>query len=272
MAPLGIVTAVVGAIRVGGPSWLKAIIGRARESRAVAESEVMGSGPIREFVVLVPDEADVGMDEIEIVDIEDYDSRYYLDEYDPSFRERIANKLSQHSQDSERAGNRGIVVIRNTAAATPNMTLNVDNQVGRGEMYAVAVFGVVLQLGVLVYAGFAAYYILSFQGEGSAYGFPCTLAGTLLLVTGMILCASVVEGICTVSAAQLGAIVIMTILRTLIRRNLAKAAKGIPLNSDHALDWLTLALGNTEAAPWSKNLGEKAPSWETTPIQDPVKS
>src|SRR5690349_17402795 len=74
MAPLGIITAIVGAIRVGGPSWLKAIIGRARESRAVAESElmsstskevcelwngqqivrVMGSGPIREFVVLLP--------------------------------------------------------------------------------------------------------------------------------------------------------------------------------------------------------------------------
>jgi hypothetical protein len=75
MAPLGIITAIVGAIRVGGPSWLKAIIGRARESRAVAESElmsstsnevcelwngqqivrVMGSGPIREFIILMPE-------------------------------------------------------------------------------------------------------------------------------------------------------------------------------------------------------------------------
>jgi len=74
MAPLGIITAVVGAIRVGGPSWLKALIGRARESRAIAESElmsstshevcelwngqqivrVMGEGPIREFILLFP--------------------------------------------------------------------------------------------------------------------------------------------------------------------------------------------------------------------------
>ena len=78
MAPLGIVTAIVGAIRVGGPSWLKAIIGRARESRAVAESElmsstsnevcelwnggevvrVMGAGPIREFILLLPEEGE----------------------------------------------------------------------------------------------------------------------------------------------------------------------------------------------------------------------
>lgn len=76
MAPLGIITAIVGAIRVGGPSWLKTIIGRARENRAVAEAElmsstshevcelwngqevvrVMGVGPIREFIILMAEE------------------------------------------------------------------------------------------------------------------------------------------------------------------------------------------------------------------------
>lgn len=43
MAPLGIVTIVVSAIRVGGPSWLKAAIGRARENLAVAEVDLMSS-------------------------------------------------------------------------------------------------------------------------------------------------------------------------------------------------------------------------------------
>lgn len=43
VAPLGIITAIVGAIRVGGPIWLKAIIGRARENRAAAEVELMSS-------------------------------------------------------------------------------------------------------------------------------------------------------------------------------------------------------------------------------------
>ncbi|KAK4109369.1 hypothetical protein N656DRAFT_783302 [Canariomyces notabilis] len=80
MAPLGVITAIVGAIRVGGPSWLKAIIGRARESRAVVEAElmsstsnevcelwngqqivrVMGEGPIREFIILMPKEGENG--------------------------------------------------------------------------------------------------------------------------------------------------------------------------------------------------------------------
>ena len=42
-APLGIITAIVGAIRVGGPSWLKALIGRARETAAAAELDLMSS-------------------------------------------------------------------------------------------------------------------------------------------------------------------------------------------------------------------------------------
>ncbi|PMB64524.1 hypothetical protein BM221_009363 [Beauveria bassiana] len=73
MAPLGIITAIVGAIRVGGPPWLKAVIGRARENFAVVESEllsstsneacevwngreivrIMGKPPIMEFICLV---------------------------------------------------------------------------------------------------------------------------------------------------------------------------------------------------------------------------
>lgn len=43
MAPLGIVTIIISAIRVGGPSWLKAIIGRARENLVSAELELMSS-------------------------------------------------------------------------------------------------------------------------------------------------------------------------------------------------------------------------------------
>jgi hypothetical protein len=43
MAPLGIITAIVAAIRVGGPSWLRAVIGRARENRASTEMELMSS-------------------------------------------------------------------------------------------------------------------------------------------------------------------------------------------------------------------------------------
>jgi hypothetical protein len=40
-APLGILTAVVSAIRVGGTRWLKSVVGRAREPEANVELELM---------------------------------------------------------------------------------------------------------------------------------------------------------------------------------------------------------------------------------------
>ncbi|RGP64312.1 ankyrin repeat [Fusarium sporotrichioides] len=43
MAPIGIIAAIVASIRVGGPPWLKAVIGRARENLAVSEVELMSS-------------------------------------------------------------------------------------------------------------------------------------------------------------------------------------------------------------------------------------
>lgn len=43
MAPLGILTIIVSAIRVGGPPLLKAIIGRARENLSIAEIDLMSS-------------------------------------------------------------------------------------------------------------------------------------------------------------------------------------------------------------------------------------
>lgn len=74
MAPLGVITIIVSAIRVGGPSWLKALVGRARENLAAAEVELMsstsnevcelwngrqvvrcmGSAPVVEFMCLLP--------------------------------------------------------------------------------------------------------------------------------------------------------------------------------------------------------------------------
>ncbi|KAF2865278.1 hypothetical protein BDV95DRAFT_612861 [Massariosphaeria phaeospora] len=43
MAPLGVLSATVCAIRVAGPFWARAFIGRARESRASAEIDLMSS-------------------------------------------------------------------------------------------------------------------------------------------------------------------------------------------------------------------------------------
>ena len=43
MAPIGILTAVAGTIRVGGASWLKGLIGRARETDASVQVDLLSS-------------------------------------------------------------------------------------------------------------------------------------------------------------------------------------------------------------------------------------
>ncbi|KAF3810292.1 hypothetical protein GCG54_00002750 [Colletotrichum gloeosporioides] len=82
MAPLGIITIIVSAIRVGGPMRLKAIIGRAKENTSVAEMELMSStsrevcelyngesivrcqglAPVWEYICLVPSKEDNAQD------------------------------------------------------------------------------------------------------------------------------------------------------------------------------------------------------------------
>ncbi|KAF2187551.1 hypothetical protein K469DRAFT_628363, partial [Zopfia rhizophila CBS 207.26] len=443
MAPLGIITAIVGAIRVGGPSWLKAIIGRVRESRAIAESElmsstsnevcelwngqeivrVMGAGPIREFIILLPEGSGknggqantqattptktssttgTGSESVdsprtgpkianEMLAMELKDpqnkSHKYLEEHELTIRERISGKLTTKGPDPEKAlrdvsnsekpdENRpSVVIIRNTDADTPNLTLNVHNQVGSGELYMVAVCGLVLQLSVLVYSGFATYQPTSMllkDGNPIAnYAFPCTAAGTLLLVAGMLICSHVVEGstsetryrpaagkearvvwlqksgtvndqafesfaifsndaqalvttsqrkepdssenrpgtektawgdevkavtatmvsICgfivqfiglrgmhwSASVAQLGATIVMAILRAWVRRNVAELPKSQSLLSGHEMDWLAMTFGGFSKAPWlhppkvGGNRHSRPWDWRVSAVEDPAK-
>ncbi|KAF6841878.1 ankyrin repeat protein, partial [Colletotrichum musicola] len=87
--------------------------------------------------------------------------------------------------------------IRNVTDDAPNISLNCHRSSGRAELRLVAVLATILQIGVLVYSGFATNHpALSFKKDDNAiagYAYPCTAAGTIILVLGMMLCAHVVE-------------------------------------------------------------------------------
>lgn len=90
-----------------------------------------------------------------------------------------------------------IVIMRNTEADAPNITFNRPKNVGHRELYFVATFGIVLQLGVLLFFGFITYYpTLTYQKDGKtvvAYACPFAVVGTVVLVSGMLLCSHVVD-------------------------------------------------------------------------------
>ncbi|KAF4333350.1 ankyrin repeat [Fusarium beomiforme] len=373
---------------VGGPTWLRAIIGRARESFAVVEAEVMsstshevcelwngqevvrvmGEGLIREFIIMVPAGSDWD-DNSATVETKDQDE--YLNERGFTIQERIFGKLDiEEGIGHARKDGLSVVIIRRketednkeheTKDIAPNLTLNIHSCVGRGELYAVALFGILVQLGILAYYACSTYYppfrfyLLNKEDVIENYAFSCIAAGTTLIVAGMLICSLIVEKSTsekrylpiskatearivwlqrpgtvndqtfesfaiypespqavittsrrasrtrsqgretssdkswwervsgwefnevltlmgmflsisgfivqfvglramhwTASITLLGATMLMTCLRVLVRRNLAKVPKSQRLIAGHELDWLTMTLaGDVKNAPW----------------------
>ncbi|KAH0596363.1 hypothetical protein MHUMG1_05479 [Metarhizium humberi] len=238
MAPLGIITIIASAIRVGGPSWLKAIIGRARENLAVAEAELMsstshevcelwngrevvrcmGSPLTAEFICLRPAKmkrTENGANQVpDILELKEALDKQYLKELPSndgaSFWDTMLDSIGRNRESASSKVERGansqtsvtipvpkLTIVRNQAIDAPNISLNSHGYFGRGELRAVAVFGTILQLGVLTYFGFATYHpALKFtKGDDAVanYAFPCTATGTITLVAGLLLCAHVVE-------------------------------------------------------------------------------
>ncbi|KAI3321405.1 hypothetical protein HD806DRAFT_523893 [Xylariaceae sp. AK1471] len=235
MVPIGIVTIIVAAIRVGGPPRLKAIIGRAMESRAAVEVELMSSTSNevcelwngQDVSVNKTDSAgprstheNIGQG-VSVMELGDPNNTYFT-KYEPCLRERVfgtfvaqdaekavlihdTNRSSSGSRDyhqgdiakRENTPEGPVVIVRNTVDTAPNLTFNVYNALSRAEVYLVAITGVTLQIGVLVYCGFITYYpTLMFLKDGDPvanYAYPCMATGTLALVTGLLICAHVVE-------------------------------------------------------------------------------
>lgn len=210
MGPLGIMTVIVSAIRVGGVKVLKAFVGRARESRANAEKEILSSTSadvcelwsgqeiVRELgnpegmkdLILLREPIEIGVN-----------SRrgrrrpYARDaETEPTRVLDITSAVSNNILTSRHIEDEELINISNGA---PNIALNVRNSTASPrELIAFAVVGTLLQLGGLVFPAVTTYYLKWTKG-GSAiagYGYPCFATGTAAVIVGMIFCGRVIEG------------------------------------------------------------------------------
>ncbi|KAF5712779.1 ankyrin repeat [Fusarium mundagurra] len=261
VAPLGIITTIVSAIRVDGPAWLKAIIGRSRENLSSAEMELMsstsqetcelwngrdvvrcqGKAPVTEFICLAPVNSGGTIKRIRFMKLSEAieqklvikqgifsvfnlsrlihgvpKSRNHSSHYFQGGMRNLWGSIRSRRKSTDLEvptpiplGSRGqeaqsqsapaseLIVLRNTTTDAPNITLNRHHKVDRGHLYMVASFGILLQLGVLVYFGFITYYpTLKFKKDDKqvlGYDFPFSAGGTLVLVFGMLLCARVVD-------------------------------------------------------------------------------
>ncbi|KAH0553022.1 hypothetical protein GP486_006781 [Trichoglossum hirsutum] len=285
MAPLGIITAFVSAIRVGGPNWLKALVGRARENIAAAEVEVMSSTShdvcelwngtaivrtvgrpmVKQLIYIdwLKDEKDgfglftldkpagqlvmkdprgpstlLGLEIARFVHrVKAFamsklgrperggDGRSSIDkeergissksggspvakELQPSKLQRVdqsrmdespaeeAPNVPQADESPTEEAPNVPQMDKPPAEEAPNISLNLHGETVILELASYALFGVVLQVGVLVFAGFATYHPYlktKLGGQRATVGFPLQAAGTILLVAGMALCSLAVE-------------------------------------------------------------------------------
>ncbi|KAL2694766.1 hypothetical protein Neosp_001353 [[Neocosmospora] mangrovei] len=186
VGPLGIITAIVSCIRVSGNSFLKSIIGRAREPHAVPEVElcsstsesvcelwsdggicrVFGRPKIFEFIFREPEEDEV-YNGYDIYGGEGKTATYESTEEFPPF---------------------------------PNLALNIGVQEAKKSIFTLwlaAVFGLLLQSSFVWYTIWATWYSPTFYEGGQASHTPIfftfTIAGTISIILGMALCAALID-------------------------------------------------------------------------------
>ncbi|KAL2009325.1 hypothetical protein VTN00DRAFT_7519 [Thermoascus crustaceus] len=203
-APIGLLTSVTAAIRVAGCRLLKAVIGRARESQALAELELMSStssdicelwngvGVVRvvgkpSMLELIYRHGDVGNNDKS--NGNRADNVYTLKTAAASgvYKSKSGSASPQSGKDSE-SGSDGFPL-------PPNLYLNISGGAApTWELVPIAVFGALLQLGVFVWDGFITIHPkMKFMPESPSYAFPLTIVGTIGITVGAYICAHVVE-------------------------------------------------------------------------------
>ncbi|XP_014560939.1 hypothetical protein COCVIDRAFT_87718, partial [Bipolaris victoriae FI3] len=203
VAPLGILTAVVSAIRVCGSPSLRAFIGRAQEGPGIAEAELLSctsettselwnqGGIARVF----------GRPQIlEIVRTTNKDKETCMRLFD-----QACGQLKEDASKESASGEPSWIVERDEKTSqfdtrghlSPNLSLNFGiKRLRKAFTYGAAILGLTLQI-VLVYAGLTAYrfpqnFLLN-DKPIERYAFPLTFSGTLLVCCGMFLCAYIIE-------------------------------------------------------------------------------
>ncbi|KAH8659517.1 hypothetical protein BGZ61DRAFT_499823 [Ilyonectria robusta] len=212
MAPMGILTAVVSAIRVCGSPSLRAFVGRAQEGGGNAEAELCSStsrdvcelynngGIARVFgrpkILEVVYDQDLSPGDFEKEGKAGiYTFQEYLEEKGKDKWYRRKDKWYRcHWKDNEDVERDPSQEPPHPAFA-PNLSLNIGIQKQDPAVFwTVAIGGFILQAGVLVFAVIVTYY-LQWEKNGSrpeSYACPLVIIGTLLVCGGIFHCAFLV--------------------------------------------------------------------------------
>ncbi|KAF5722084.1 ankyrin repeat [Fusarium mundagurra] len=189
MGPLGVITIVVSAIRVGGDKRLRALIGRARESQSVAEQELLSS--TSENVC----EMWNGQQIVRLIgDSEELKTLIAKDGAVYDIQTAVEDELLIFDKDCHLDAED----LRILSSAAPNLALNVPNATAHPyELWAWTALSILLQLFALVFPALATFF-WKWEKGGSiiqGYGYPCFSVGSVCLIVGIMMCGHVIEGV-----------------------------------------------------------------------------
>ncbi|GKU22009.1 unnamed protein product [Fusarium langsethiae] len=229
--PLGIMTAIAGAIRVEGRPVLKAFIGRARENRAAAEIDymsstsaevgelfngkgivrTMGQSEIAQFIVLPGAfnsnrrkfRKTLGIHTLKSATEEGkavIRKEEYRDDLDARFIKWFKSfKVRSDFRDQEiEVGGHNKSTAGNywESLQYPNLQLNIAAKRITAErrsieLHLAATTAIILQLSLLVIAVVIPYQVSGFEKQ--PWGLPCYVGGSVLLFIGMLSCSVAIE-------------------------------------------------------------------------------
>ncbi|EEP82277.1 predicted protein [Uncinocarpus reesii 1704] len=217
IAPLGIITAIISAIRVCGTAALRAFIGRAQEGGGAAEAELCTStsrevcelynngGVARVFgrpklLEIVHDKHASGEDFYRHSSRPATAGIYLFKDYikldGQEWKELTKTRLRFRSvEDGKLISSSKSATPQLRFAPNPNLSLNVGIKQHRKSVFVVAtVMGLFMQSAVIIWAGIARYRLQFVKGDlQDTYAVPIVLIGTILLCAGIGWCALLVE-------------------------------------------------------------------------------
>ena len=220
MAPLGVLTAIAGAIRVGGASWLKRLVGRARETYAQAEIELMssvsqevcelwngksivrttGRPEIKQIIHLPGDISPKSFITVESLK-EDHLLKGKATNARNTGSENSKNNdpgLGANNGDTESGISESSIDPTGYKDMPPNISLNIHGGSRPSELWVCAIIATILQIAVLVWSAITAYSSYARKrsrliGIMPSVGFPLQAAGTVFLTWGLFLCAGIID-------------------------------------------------------------------------------
>ncbi|KAI0848150.1 putative ankyrin repeat protein [Daldinia vernicosa] len=213
MAPIGVITAVVSAIRVRGTPSLRAFVGRAQEGAGTAEAELCSSTS-RDVCELYTNGGIARVfgrpKLLEVVHDPKYSGNafYPTDGSKPtagiySFGQYIKTERGREEWNETQKRNKSAGSDEENStreepirfAPNPNLSLNIGiKPLRRGWFVFAAILGIMMQFFVLVWAVLTRYHFQWTRNSNEDYyAVPLTVIGTVLLCLGIALCAYLIE-------------------------------------------------------------------------------